>query len=1058
MNDNSKKAAEALVQHFQGMVDGQAGNIQDLFDSLLPVQDFVNAILETLGGNPTAMATFFATWAENLPWLKDFENWVPNIGADLAGLRDAVEGTYVGNDVVLNAIQRAVGAIRSLAGGLIDPSRIPQIFLGQLSNQPSPNLLSGFGDFSAAGTIDGGDVWVWDESEGHTTPGSVRGTADGERHVLTSELVSVSEGQKLDLSGWAKWAQPKWPNMLTYSQATLETDESVLVATPIARRLNSNNAVLTRDNSWSDGGNYSVKLTADNKADTNFNWGGDGVFAPPYNAPGSFRMGTQPGRTYRMCATFRLTEAMTSATTGNRSLGLTAWYTRGQGSHTKVNIGEAAPNAAGEYRLEGDFTIPADATGAFFRIYFGYTTGTIWIDRMGLFDITDSVPPAGYYVQPHNGIGDTYTLSVIPQSGDIAGAESVIKAIANPSASGGWSELNGTYTVPAGVDGVRVRLGIEAPASAGVAWFDDVSLRKTATSLPQQWVSGLAETLGDLWDGLGNLIDNLLASLGIPPTGTIVDRILDLSDEFGDWLDDTQTQAAKFADLVGDLLADPGKVLGTLPQTLVSGLSTSLNSLQSFIQNLLNAILQGIRGVPVVGGSIANVIEDLTGMNKDVAAAAESADVAQAQIVTIQQVFAVRSNRPLWEGLDPTGESTFPYTQLAQPAAHGHTGSTNSTGNHTGHEGTANSRGAHSHDVTVTNWGTSEIPVAGSMTPGGCIRIESPVEKRQITFQARRSGAVSSFYIDVYHMEDDGSFTLLHSSANIAADILTVMTWQQVEIPPTLVELGDVIMIQFRANANCFVAGIQLPAPANALGFRPLQIGMLRNSSDAPAVLSQTAADSAYSGYTPYIQLGSDVGQLNAARNFYDNFNRTILGSNWAANWRSNSGGEYLTVSGNRLVNPTSGMLLYQRSLALYTLPLSSDDVSVEFDLTSVNGVASGVIICADNNAQNYVGAFVTTSGGGIWTNVGGVNGTMTERSTVAASNNNARWKITYTSADNTYRLYKNEALHTSWTDSTNIIGHGKGRRFCGAQIDNQSFTTGSPIDNWNAYDNEAGT
>ena len=650
--------------------------------------------------------------------------------------------------------------------------------------------------------------------------------------------------------------------------------------------------------------------------------------------------------------------------------------------------------------------------------------------------------------------GNAFQIAVLTYNGDSVVSEYVIQSVTNPAATSGWVEVTGTYTVPANVTSVRLRLIVTSGVQTGTVWFDDMVFRKTG-AIQQGLIAGLTSALTNIWSSFTDIFEKIT---GIP--GATISTLTQ-------W--NTQLKS-----ILNGISIPGGDLLPTLAQGLKTGLQNGIDTVNNFLLNLANAILAGIRKVPVVGGAIAgriqDVIDELTGLKNNVESveataevAVNSAEAAQSQIVTIQQVFSVRSNRPLWEGLDPTGESTFPYANLATPAAHTHSVTDNysmsTAGSHGGHGGGSTTAGSHSHSIsgsaTALSWGTSEISVANAMTPGGCIRIESLGSKQQITFQARRSGTVASFYLDLYAMNEDGSFKLRHSTPNLAGDLLTVTTWQQAEIPEMMFDLGDVVMVQFRANANTFVAGIQLPAPANAMGFRPLQIGLNRTVSTAPETITRAEADAAYTGYTPYIQIGSNVGQLNAPRRFFDNFNRSILGSSWLANWRSVSGGAYLTVSNNHLVNPTSLMALYQRSGALYTLPLVSDDVAVEWDVVGANEVASGVVICADSYYTNFAMASVTSGGAGIYTNSGGIGGTITNRAGASSTNNNVRWKFQYTSDDDTYRLFKDGSSTplVKWTDDNWLVGHGKGNRFCGAQIDNYALTTGSPIDNWHAYD-----
>lgn len=184
-------------------------------------------------------------------------------------------------------------------------------------------------------------------------------------------------------------------------------------------------------------------------------------------------------------------------------------------------------------------------------------------------------------------------------------------------------------------------------------YIDRPSLHDNAAIL----TAGLANT-GDL-DQIHGFINAVLATLQGNP-GAMLDWIAQTTGEwvgdFGDWAlglaaDFTELLAAltgryegddavlahiqawssgiiaKFTDLrdalAGDYTGDD--IVLRAIQSWSNALSSAINAATTFVQNVLDAILQGIRGIPIVGGSIADIIESITGLNRTAETAASTA-------------------------------------------------------------------------------------------------------------------------------------------------------------------------------------------------------------------------------------------------------------------------------------------------------------------------------------------------------------------------------------------------------------------------------------------------
>lgn len=596
-------------------------------------------------------------------------------------------------------------------------------------------------------------------------------------------------------------------------------------------------------------------------------------------------------------------------------------------------------------------------------------------------------------------------------NGESLVSTSEVGAVVAPAASGGWSKLSGEMSTPSGVDTVCLALVVDAGVSAGQVWWDDASLTKPTASLPQQWITGLVDDLGEFL--------------------TMLDQI---------------------ASIVAG-----GAV--TAINGIVQDFKDGWTSTSNWIQDIINAILRAIRRVPVVGGTIADIIAEVGGLNDRTDQANQSVASVSSQVSFVADVIAVRSGVGLWEsGPDPTGIVSFPYSMLM---LHSHTTSvTGSTGTRDGASSSTGFTSAggdnHSHSVYSTShshdagslkvsvgMGVPTINATASWAPWASVRFPSSADRQVFTFLASKSGSVTSFFVDVYRLNANGSSSYVASSTDQSGNVGGALAWQQVILPAIPVEIGDVLEVQFRVagSGTVQIAGINLPYPTPISGFRPYAPGSGRDPSGSatPAEIAIGVRDSMYQGPVPFVSVGIDLGQTAIPRYFYDDFNRGSLGPRW-----STSGN--IGVSGNR-VQHRGGVLESGTATATYSQQLLTDNARVEFDLSAGSGIA-GVGACCSSTLGSGLWFVVDSGSCSIQT---GSAGSRTQRASGAGGD--GRYVGTWTASDTTARLYRNGELVASWVDSASVVPHGDGRRWCALIVSKPPLLDSGRIDNWVAAD-----
>lgn len=166
----------------------------------------------------------------------------------------------------------------------------------------------------------------------------------------------------------------------------------------------------------------------------------------------------------------------------------------------------------------------------------------------------------------------------------------IVGAVTNPSGTITTSVTLGdaSWDIPTGVKSVRPALVADESITAGTVYWKNIP--ELYKKLDPVFAGGLPAVLNNLGDWIETLVDQLLGALGLPALGSLFDKIMDLGDEIEGWFDDTLNTASDLAGLIGDLLSNPASVIGTLTQSMVSGLG-DLNTLVNQIRDILAGLV-----------------------------------------------------------------------------------------------------------------------------------------------------------------------------------------------------------------------------------------------------------------------------------------------------------------------------------------------------------------------------------------------------------------------------------------------------------------------------------
>ena len=616
-------------------------------------------------------------------------------------------------------------------------------------------------------------------------------------------------------------------------------------------------------------------------------------------------------------------------------------------------------------------------------------------------------------------------------AGVLIGSDDVLIPVAPATNQPTWLNLSNNYTIPAGVDTIRVSMQVAASTSTGSIWFDDFELKKLGNALPQAWIFNLIPDLAGLRDFIQSVIEGI--------TGVIGNGVEDVRDFLSNITGNIGTLFSNLGSLVYDLLHDPAARLGQLGQEMVTGLQGALTNLNSFIQNVVEGVIQAIKGVPFVGAGIADMIATLTGYKKDV----KDVQVATKNFTMSSMAVA---RQPGWVSDYSLCAATYPAILNSQWSVFSDTVGPATAGTAHSHAIRGDGAGGDNARAVSAYWGYSP-----GKSAGGFITPTEDMVFSGFSFTAYSSATpvAGDFFFELFRVNPDGSMIQLVSS-----DVSTFITTSGNTIDNSWNTFRCVA-----ARGEKHLARLRNASSSKTLSILGLQwrkgvpdIQWETNNSTDTNKTSYTSAEhdtiSGNSIVTAWMQLKADDSDVPESYTWTDDFERPSLGYFWNQSL-DDTGGDLAIVNGNMAYGGTTNG--FQQ--AIYIRPVATDQFRCDVNLVSIAGTGfTNIIVGANRESTYYVAMQIGLTSVRLVTVINGVSNT---RATVAKSNNDGKWSITYNKTTKVYTMLFNDVpvAGLTWTDSGNAMPLGALYRYGHVQLQRTAGVNSGVVQDWQLQD-----
>lgn len=564
--------------------------------------------------------------------------------------------------------------------------------------------------------------------------------------------------------------------------------------------------------------------------------------------------------------------------------------------------------------------------------------------------------------------------------------------------------------------------------------FLEMLLRKVVEAVNGVFVHGiggafdqLRDWATDLWNAASDAMDmlrRLLTRIGAATSDAIEDAV--------DWAGDAiKGTANTLGGLMDKLLNNASEVIGSIPQALVSGLTGAIGAINAaisaatnFIQAVIDGIMSGLRGIPIIGALIPDLSRSVKQQKVD------------QQNFTISGIVSDARN-PDWVCRYPISDVTYPEMW----------------NNHTSVFGTtdaASAGTAHTHpigSVTPTEAGPAGWSVNQHESRGVYLTIAHTTVHDTVGVMAwKDAGTINNVYLEIFRENADTSLTRIFSQ-EFSGALTTTNALHEFTLPSRLVvQSGERFLVRIRNSSSISttvrVIGVAKIASSAETGFKTVGSTLTAQTSYTSGEAATARADGQVFGW--FMLAAKNLPMTD--RSFSDDANRLAIGGLWV---RQSSTASLLDIYEDRF-GYTGALDGDQSALYIHSCSRDVNKVEADLHLNPASTARLGIMLHCSRDFEQVVYLAVDGSSSKIYS---GPIDSLTERASLATGGT-GRWALFYDESGDEYVVLKdNSAIGLEWTSVGSAVGHGSDYRFGGFRIESDSGESGGFIDDWTLRD-----